>query len=273
MHVPARNATARRYPPAPGRIAAPSPLRGSTTPAGGSRRALKPAKRGAISRGRRRCAGGRAVVRHRATPPAAEPVAVAAAREDPAAREDAAKAAAEAPELIGGDLAVVHEPGERPELAVRGKLVELVLGDHAIGEEVPDLLAVALAFSMAALRSSIAPSARPRERRDRRLLGPGDGPLGDEVVEHPGQEVVPELGLDVGARRRAGVGVGAAGAWTAGAAGLALAASTAPAAPTRSRPASGMTMVLLLIFTRCLQGAGRRLTTACVDVRQRGLRD
>ena len=56
----------------------------------------------------------------------------------------AEQAAAEAAELVGRDLAVVHDAGELAERAVRGELVELLLGDHAVGEERPELLALRL---------------------------------------------------------------------------------------------------------------------------------
>ena len=63
-------------------------------------------------------------------------------------------------ELVGGDLAVVHEVGHRPERAVRGQLVELLLRDDAVSEEPLHCARFAFACSLAALRASWRASRR-----------------------------------------------------------------------------------------------------------------
>ena len=70
---------------------------------------------------------------------------------------------AEGLELVGGDLAVVHQAGHLAQRAVRGQLVELLLGDDAVREEALELLAVGLRLlpgGLAGLLAGLAPAVR-----------------------------------------------------------------------------------------------------------------
>ena len=85
------------------------------------------------------------------------------------------KPAAECLELVGRDLAVVHQAGHLPQPAVGGQLVELRLGDDAVREEALELLAIRLGLlpgGLASLLASLAPDRPLRLDRieDRRLL-------------------------------------------------------------------------------------------------------
>ena len=163
-------------------------------------------ERSAARRGAR--GGGGAVAL--AAEEAAEPVAAAVAVAVPGEAE-AEEAAPERLELVGGDLAVVHQAGELAQRAVRRQLVELVLGDDAVGEEVLQLLAIGLGLLAGLLPSLLAGGAlRGDGVEDGRLLGLRDRALGDEPVEDVREDGVLTRAWRPGSGD--GVGVAAAGA-------------------------------------------------------------
>ena len=144
---------------------------------------------------------------------------------------------AEGPELVGRDLAVIHQRGGGAEPAVGRELVELLLGDDAV-------LRNPGAARGPASRASCRAVALGRDRvLDGGLLGRGDGPVGDEIVQDVRQEAVLRVGVTVVPAEGVGVADGAATVMAASDAGSPVVAATAPAAPMRSRPASGMPTV------------------------------
>ena len=172
---------------------------GPPSPAG---RCVFAGKRGpAISRRRRR--GGRAGAISPPEPPRCQPSPI---RRPPQAAPAATPKAAE---LVDRDLAVRHQRGELAERAVGRELVQLGLGDHAVGEEAPSLELLALAWPPCG--QPCAPRARRERRPGSPLLRRGDRALGDEAVEDLESGTSRPTGLVVGRGRRGRRGVAAAG--------------------------------------------------------------